>query len=99
MLYGCLECHKIWSTQEELANTDLTGLNLETCMDISHGICPECFQRHEDKVHQHQRNNGYFQCYNRTENCTNDRCLFRPACGHSAIDNWKSSIVVLQSGY
>ncbi|MDD3471629.1 MAG: hypothetical protein PHS86_02500 [Syntrophaceae bacterium] len=98
MIYSCIECKRIWVTAEESDQIDFSALNLDNCLDISHGICPECFQRHEDKVHRHQKNNGYSECYNRHENCPNDNCLFRRACGASAIDSWKSSIVLLRSG-
>lgn len=98
MLYACIECRKIWSTVEDLEQLDLSRVDLDNCPDISHGICPECFQRHEAKVHKHQKNSGYTECYNRHDNCPNYECLFRPACGDSAINTWKSSIVVLNAG-
>lgn len=99
MIYGCVECQKIWSSIEELEQIDVANLNLDGNTDISHGICPECFQRHADKVHKHQKNNGYSECYNKIENCSNHRCLFKPACGESAINMWRSSIVVLSPGH
>lgn len=95
MLCGCIECHRIWCSVEEFETLDLQGLKLDTCTEISHGICPECFQKLRDKIHQHQKSHGYSECYDRDDNCNNNSCLFKPACGNSAIRNWKSSIVLL----
>lgn len=97
MLCGCIECHRIWCGIEEFNSLDLSELNLDSSTDISHGICPECFQRHKDRVHQHQKNNGYSECYDRNDNCNNNKCLFKPACGNSAINSWRSSIVLLNA--
>ena len=95
MIYACIQCHKIWKPAAEPDELDSSTLDLETSTEISHGICPECFRQHEDRVHRHQKNNGYSECYNRNDNCSNIKCLFKPACGESAIRAWKSGIVVL----
>lgn len=98
MVYGCIECGLIWcdeSDYDKLTQSDIKDFDLQ---EVSHGICPECFQvRKADKVHSHQRKNGYSECYNKSNDCTNTECLFWSTCGSNIIDEWKSKIKVVGS--
>ncbi len=95
MLYACIECHVVWCSIDKFKTLNLSDLDLETCLEISHGICPECFQRHADRVHRHQKKKGIFECFNKREDCDNDKCQFKSVCGNSSIVSWKSRVVIL----
>jgi hypothetical protein len=96
MLYACIECRSIWCSLDKFRSLNLSDIDLETCLDISHGICPICFQKHENKIHQHQKKQGGVECFNKRDGCDNNECLFKSACGDSAIVLWKSRVVVLR---
>ena len=96
MLYQCVFCNRVWCSQDKYETLDIPNLDLENRNDVSHGICPECFQKQQQGlVHKHQRANGYDRCFNKNDNCNNDSCLFRPCCGRTAINNWRQNVVIL----
>ena len=98
-MYGCIECGLIWCNKSDYTNINKLDMDILFTQEVSHGICPECFQSQKaDKVHNHQRKNGYSECYNSSDNCTNFDCLFWSTCGSVVIDNWKSRIVVISDG-
>jgi hypothetical protein len=98
MIYGCIECHRTWCSIEKFDSLDI-DLDTDTLMDISHGICPECFQNHKaNVVHRHQQRNGYSECYNRNDQCSNSFCMFKTTCGPQAINDWRSKVVLLATG-
>ena len=60
MIMGCVFCNRVWCRKDKYETLDVQNLDIENRTDISHGICPECFQQQkEDKVHNHQRSKGY----------------------------------------
>ncbi len=98
MIMGCVFCNRVWCRKDKYETLDVQNLDIENRTDISHGICPECFQQQkEDKVHNHQRSKGYDECFNRHEDCTNTICMFKPTCGEKALNEWRADIVVLGS--
>ncbi len=97
MIYGCIECHRIWCNFEMFDSLDIPHLDLDTCTDISHGICPECFQSHEDRIHRHQKSDGCSECFNRNDDYHNNECLFKPVYGRAVVRTWKSNVVILKA--
>ena len=96
MLYGCVFCNRVWCSHEKYETLDKENLDIDNRQDISHGICPECFQKQKYRlVHRHQKYNGYDECYNRNEGCQNNFCMFKPTCGQQAINEWQENIIML----
>lgn len=96
MIYSCIECHSCWCSKEKYKSLDIDKLDLDSMTEISHGLCPSCFQKHKEfRVHNHQKKNGYDECYNRNDGCDNNFCMFRPTCGSQALNNWRDQIVLL----
>lgn len=99
MIYGCVFCNRIWCSLDKYETLDSENLDLENRTDISHGICPECFSKQKQGwIRNHQMNNGYDQCYNRNENCSNGFCMFRSTCGPKALSDWRDNVVLLAAG-
>ena len=95
MIYGCVECKRIWCNLEDYALLDKDNLNLSIKQDVSHGLCPECFSKRTDMIHKHQKNSGYDECYNNGDTCDNTGCGFKSFCGNKVLENWKSLVILL----
>ena len=95
MIYGCIECKKIWCSQEKFDLLDKLNLDLENRLDISHGLCPECISKRVEMIHRSQRKQGYSECYNTNDDCTNLVCCFKPYCGEKSLCDWRSNVVLL----